>query len=232
MIKLWNKIEDVILAYGETLIFLCFITAVGLIFHKKFEVKVSESPCSVQATNGEVFMHWPTTNHTIHVLKSFPRKDIPALVDAVNDWNDVGIYKIVLVFDYMDGKAGIDGFNTIGLEPKAVTEDEGKNEHTQAVTRPHYIILGRSAILLESDIVLNGSMDFSGIDMRTLLRHELGHFLGLQHKEEISEVMNPVLSRFVVKPLSQWDRDQLQCISGIKYNDAQQTLASSSNNSK
>ena len=172
-----SKTEHFIYESRSMILATIYLSTIGLAFGHKFKAQIREVPCSSNAKVGAV-PQWFSSTNNLHVLKSFPKKEIPALIDAVNEWNEVGIYKIVLIFDYLDLKSGITGYNTIGMEHN-ILNDELQNQLTQAITKPKYFFLvPNKGYIVGSDMVINGKQNLSGIDMRTLLRHELGHFLG------------------------------------------------------
>ena len=49
-------------------------------------------------------------------------------------------------------------------------------------------------------------------NMRTLIAHELGHFIGLDHIEDSSKVMNPYLPESTVRSISSVEIEAARCL--------------------
>lgn len=151
----------------------------------------------------------------IYVHKSFPEEFIPALEKAMASWEQAaGRTLFRLAGTGVQAQGNQDGLNVVSMES---AWDANKSSE-QARTTVYWI----GDTIKEADIKINAAQDSRGqsyfnfyvdqpepsretnknIHMESLLLHELGHFLGLKHKDQEPSVMATYLA-------GQTDRSQL-----------------------
>lgn len=151
----------------------------------------------------------------IYIHKSFPSEFVPALERAMASWEQAAgrpLFKIAGTGVETNGSQ--DGLNVLSMES---TWDPNKTSE-QARTTVYWI----GDTIKEADIKVNASKNAKGVSyfsyyvgeptgdnepnknihMESLLLHELGHFLGLKHKDQEPSVMATYLA-------GQTDRSQL-----------------------
>lgn len=155
---------------------------------------------------------WKIYVPVIFSVSSDLKKFFPAIRDAANEWNIAAGREIILVSLSFDntGAQRQNGVNQIILAKKWYRE-----HNKQAVTRVMYT----GDQMFETDIVINGE-DFSfyqngdprvGINMETLIMHEMGHALGLVHTNDTKSIMQPSLPSGVQRYLSEEDLLNIKC---------------------
>jgi len=165
----------------------------------------SEDDCGfVQNVYGER-ISWKT-NDTIplYLHESFPDAMIPALQEAIDSWSNVmGHAAFQLVTGYRVPGAAIpkqDGMNVIYW----MTSWEADKSSEQARTSIYWV----EDQIHEADMRINAKnftfyldSPISGKDvhLESLLIHELGHVLGLKHKDSDGSVMATYLSSKTVR---------------------------------
>jgi len=98
-----------------------------------------------------------------------------------------------------DVQAGKDGVNSISL-----ADDLFANQKFFAVTTNWYDDSGK---MTEADIQIDtGTFTNGACDMQSLIAHEIGHFLGLDHSGVLSAVMYPYIAKAPVPSLDSDDR--------------------------
>ena len=169
----------------------------------------------VQNVYGER-ISWKTSSPIpIYIHESFPDRMIPALERALLAWQETlerPMFRIVQT-RYQSPGPRQDGVNVIYW----LNSWENEKSTEQARTSIYWI----GDQIREADIRLNDK-DFNffvdqaesaqDVHLESLLIHELGHVLGLKHKDGQGSVMATYLaSQFVRNKVSQTDRDNLKC---------------------
>lgn len=142
----------------------------------------------------------------LHIHESVPTEYREAIVVAAEKWNSLAQRQLIQIESTIlngPAKPGKDNANIIYMND---TWDAGK-EAEQARTSVYWI----GAQIREADIRLNGknfnfywqrTASSSGVNIEALVLHEMGHVLGLKHKETSNSVMQTYLA-------SNTDRTQL-----------------------
>lgn len=134
-----------------------------------------------------------------YIHESVPEEFISSIQSAMGQWEaKLGrpLFKIKGILEGPIDNSEKDGRNVITYMNQW---DPDRNREQARTT-----ILWLGDIIYESDIKLNGSGDFSffsgpqplsgKVDMESLVVHELGHVLGLQHNDAVPSVMATTLS--------------------------------------
>ena len=122
--------------------------------------------------------------------------DVAAVQAAFQTWQNVSTASIS--FQYMGttpiGTVGQDGLNVITFVDNTVP----LGSDTVASTFSFFTVDGTGSLVIqEADIALSPSVAFSTsaepgkYDLQSVLTHEVGHFLGLDHSALLSSVMTP-----------------------------------------
>ena len=107
---------------------------------------------------------------------------------AMNTWDSVAQADVALSYQGLTNQRPFDFFdrtNTIGFSTREHLRELGLSEATLAVTS--WLNFLGTGHIAESDILVNPAFDWTdapergGWDYRSLLVHEIGHFLGLGH---------------------------------------------------
>jgi hypothetical protein len=122
-----------------------------------------------------------------------------AVHESFRTWQNAGSAEIL--FEYRGTTAvrtlGLDGLNLVSFSDD--TAPLGSS--TVAATFSFFSRSGNSLITTEADIVFNSAFEFSTsgetnkFDLQSVMTHEIGHLLGLDHSGLISSVMVPFASR-------------------------------------
>ena len=135
----------------------------------------------------------------VYIHDGVPEEYYPAIQSAMGRWEAKlkrPIFKIAGVVNGQNNGGDKDGRNVIYYMPSW----EADKAREQARTTIYWL----GDIISEADLRLNGSGDFSfftgsavvdgKIDMESLVVHELGHVLGLQHNDGVPSVMATTLA--------------------------------------
>lgn len=196
-------------------------TAIALIL-AACSPKSQESCGFVQNVYGERISWKGVLPVPLYLHESFPEKYVPALQAAMNDWERTTGKKMFTLETekrISGPKAPVkDGKNIIYFMSQEEWE-AGKLEE-QARTSIYWI----GDQLKEADMKINGKYSFyenaaadpklksGSINMEALLIHELGHVLGLKHKETDGSVMETSLSNNTDRVrIAETDKSALQC---------------------
>lgn len=154
-------------------------------------------------------LRWRDAKITLSISKSFeasvqnirPGTDVMSVVRRSSDtWSAATGLEFVIVWTDIEnvsrsGPAG-DGINLITAAPSDANSRVFANgsEDAPATTRLFY---GRQGYISEADIVLNSTQQFSDdgtfgtFDLESIMTHEIGHLLGLEHSPISGTVMYP-----------------------------------------
>lgn len=179
----------------------------------------SQADCGfVQNVYGERISWKDSAPVGLYVHESFPNEMLPALQRAMDDWARVlgrPAFRIIQT-GYQSPGPRQDGMNVIywmnTWEPNKVSE--------QARTSIYW--LGDQ--IREADLRINASptshftfyLDTAtspqDIHLESLLVHELGHVLGLKHKDDQGSVMATYLAGMTVRnKIPEADREDIKC---------------------
>ncbi|MEZ0390845.1 MAG: matrixin family metalloprotease [Pseudobdellovibrionaceae bacterium] len=176
----------------------------------------SEKSCGfVQNSYGQR-VSWRPTVVTVYHSESIPENMKHSLQVAAQVWESI-LGRKIFAFESLPASEALvprkDGRNALIL----LSDWPDSARHVQAITNVYYT----GAQITEADIKVN-MQDFSyseepllnqaDVHLASLLLHELGHALGLQHLEQLPTVMWPLLEPNVIrmKPSDQ-DRENIKC---------------------
>lgn len=178
--------------------------------------KGDEADCGfVQNVYGERISWKDSAPVGLYVHEGFPPSMLPALQRAISHWDQVlgrPSFRI-LQTGYQSSSPRQDGVNVIywmnTWEPEKSTE--------QARTSVYWI----GDQIREADVrindknfnlYLNTPTSPSDVHLESLLLHELGHVLGLKHKDDNGSVMGTYLASSTVRTaISQADKENIKC---------------------
>lgn len=151
---------------------------------------------------------------TIYVHESVPDKHLPAIQAAAEVWNREVGRQVLRITSGLKGplSPSPDGSNVIYF----MNTWEADKLHEQARTTVNY--LGNR--IYDADVVVNEfKYDFSSdelhpnrVDLESLMIHEFGHVLGLQHVQDPQSVMVEVLNSGTARrKLSEKDQSLVRC---------------------
>lgn len=177
----------------------------------------AESDCGfVQNAYGERVSWKKNIPVTLKIHKNFPPEYIDALQSALHHWNEAAgmtLLRAVPADIDLSEKTQKDSINTIHW----MTDWPETSQQQQALTNLYW----RSNQLFEADIgvdqkYFNFYIDKAAtpydVHLESLLIHELGHVLGLKHRNTVPSVMWSVLNGAVVRDtLSAADRETIKC---------------------
>lgn len=172
----------------------------------------------VQNVYGERISWKDSAPIALYVHESFPTEMLPGLQKAIDDWSEVlghPAFKIVQT-GYQSSGPRQDGVNVIYW----MSTWESNKTTEQARTSIYW--LGDQ--IREADIRINASpishftyyIDTTSnpqdIHLESLLVHELGHVLGLKHKEDQGSVMATYLAGHTLRnKISDADKEDIKC---------------------
>jgi hypothetical protein len=128
------------------------------------------------------------------------RSEFAAIQDSFRTWQNVGSANVSFVYRGATGiaSAGRDGFNVVSFADTSTPLGTSTIAATLSFFRRETGTDGVSRLIIdEADIVFSPSLEFSTsaevnkFDIQSVLTHEIGHFLGLDHSGLISSVMVP-----------------------------------------
>jgi hypothetical protein len=175
-----------------------------------------QEPCGfVQNVYGERISWKDSSAIPLLVHESFPTEMLPALKAAIKDW-ELAIGRPmfrVLQTNYNSAGPQQDGVNVIYW----MKTWEADKALEQARTSVYWI----GDQIREADIRLNSAnfsfyidtpIDYRSVHLESLLVHELGHVVGLKHKEDAGSVMATYLaSQSKRTQISEADKNDLKC---------------------
>lgn len=138
--------------------------------------------------------------------ESFPKEHIQTLKNAMDVWNKSSGKKLLVLKDGVTkNKQDRDGLNVIYWET-----NWDKEENYEGLTINYFLMTP----ITESDVIINSRyVTKEHIDFETLLIHELGHVLGLDHSEDNDSVMLPTLPAYTQRHALGWqDKSNLKCL--------------------
>lgn len=177
--------------------------------------KKTQEDCGfVQNVYGERISWKGAIPVVMHAHESVPAQYIPALQAAANRWNRIAGKEVVVINTLAPGSLTApkkDGTNVIYY--MNTWEDNQKSE--QARTSIYWT----GDQLREADIRINASQfqfywnqGGSGVNFEALLVHEIGHVLGLKHKDADGSVMATYLANNTDRTnIAQTDESSLSC---------------------
>ncbi len=174
---------------------------------------------------------WKTQNTiTVHIHSSMPAQLRPALYRAAATWEQQIGHK---VFEFSEDSSGLADDPSRDKKNAIYFLSDWESDRSSEQGRTSVYWAGDQ--IQEADIRINGS-DFSYYDQDTqvlvgsaglakqnkavndgysfeaLLLHELGHFLGLKHRDGVATVMATHLAAFTDRnQLSQTDQEAVAC---------------------
>lgn len=170
------------------------------------ELKPDEK-CGFLLNNGQR-ISWGERKIYIYITKSVPANFHDAIRSAVRTMNSAIDGAIILQESTMQENAYGDVVNSICYGCKEL----GPLEQAQALLR------WTGAYMLEADVVLGTRFKLSAtpslneIDAESLVLHELGHAVGLDHSDERNSIMYPTLFYGEIRRgLSEKDLKNLRC---------------------
>lgn len=151
--------------------------------------------------------------YSIH--KNMPKKAIGPIKKAAAHWNkkfnkEIFVIDETLSLNNDPNQDGENGIYWLNNWDKTKSNEQGRAS-----------IYWRGSRLYEADILINGQMDYisinsssqgEAIDLESLLIHEFGHALGLDHNNALNSVMGPILEPNTLRrEISKEDTSSLFC---------------------
>lgn len=146
----------------------------------------SFSMTAFASSDEEVIDKWASVPVTVYATNQLSNYEIQQLIQAIGVWNSTRV-GTVLKYGGVKNYVSTPGWDKINCVGKLRLQD-GVNGNT---------ILDHNntgEIIIEGDIFINNKISFSqnsSIKLESVLVHELGHFLGLDHINNINSVMYP-----------------------------------------
>jgi predicted Zn-dependent protease len=169
----------------------------------------------VQNVHGERISWKGALPVRLQIHESVPTEYRQAIVVAAQKWNQLSQKNLIQIDETIVGgesKAAKDNANVIYMNN---TWDAGK-ESEQARTSVYWV----GSQIREADIKLNGknfnfyyqNQSTQGVNVEALVIHEMGHVLGLKHKDSSSTVMQTYLANNTDRTqIGTTDLESLKC---------------------
>ncbi len=175
-----------------------------------------QEPCGfVQNVYGERISWKGSDTVALNVHESFPPEMMPALNAAIKDW-ELALGRPMFQIrqtNFPSSGPQQDGYNVIYW----MKNWEAEKSLEQARTSVYWV----GDQIREADIRLNAAnfnfyldnpSDYRSVHLESLLVHELGHVLGLKHKEDFGSVMATYLASMSKRTeISAADKADLKC---------------------
>lgn len=184
----------------------------------------SQSDCGfVQNVYGERISWKNNLPVQMKIHESVPEEYVAAIKSAARSWNAAAGKEVIQIVDGRAGGAGADR-DRVNVISFSSTWDADKLSE-QAKTSVHWV----GDQIQEADIKINAANNTSGsavynfywnehlasgsgVNIEALVLHEMGHVLGLKHKETNGSVMATYLASNADRvKLAATDKDALQC---------------------
>lgn len=162
---------------------------------------------------------------TLHLHESFPDEHIGAVKNAAKTWNDAAGKTVFVIADGKVGGANAPARDRQNIIYYSSTWDADKMSE-QAKTSVHWV----GDLIQEADIRVNAAKvqtangynsyfqfywsqaGTTGVNIEALVLHEMGHVLGMKHKDGQGSVMATYLaSNSDRTQLAETDQRSLQC---------------------
>lgn len=179
--------------------------------------KVAKDDCGyVQNVNGERISWKGQIPIKLYIHESFPSTYVGAVQAAVKTWNNLAgktLFELSQMQVGSSAQAQKDGYNVIYF----YRDWEADKSIEQARTAVYW----SGDKIYEADIKINGknfsyywnnNTNESSVNIQALVLHELGHVLGLKHKDSGSSVMSTYLANNTDRTvLAATDAESLKC---------------------
>ena len=186
------------------------IVGIGIGLQACGDVNPEES-CGFVRNGQQQRVSWASSPVRVYVHKSVPQERWQDIQFAADHWNAVAAMPIIQIVSFgVDGNLNPkkDGFNLVTWHTHWDTTVDANNDGEADNSKTEQ---GRTTIhwsksrIYESDIIVNadprffryGAANLPGehkvVDLASLMIHEFGHMLGLEHNEDHDSVMNSEL---------------------------------------
>ena len=172
---------------------------------------------NLKSSDGQSLRWGPNFPITLFIHSSVPTKFRPALEEAINQWNLALNRNLFVLNSEIDSSPTtlVDGKNIIYWFPRWP-----ENKNLPAHTLLHW----QDSKIFEADMMINAeniAYSFnpkgSEYDIVSVVIHELGHILGLDHVDRKESVMASHLENAVKRrEISALEKNTLQCLYGFK----------------
>ncbi len=188
----------------------------------------AEESCNFVMNSNQRRVSWALMPIRFYADTSISDEQFFAIKEAMKVWNDefnrpvfelVGLtQQLPAPLFHSDGRVVADGYNGIYVMP-AENFENSRTKNEQARTSISF----RGDYIYESDILIDASEKFyyenqeirsstQMVHFKSLIVHELGHALGLEHIDEDESVMNPKLQFGQYRTtISERDFESLAC---------------------
>lgn len=159
-----------------------------------------EEPCNFVQNSQKQRISWENFEPaTLHIHESVPEELRGAIKDAAESWNKLRGRNIIVISDVIDT-----GDNESRTDGRSVIYNKVEWEEDRQEEQARTQVRWRGSRILEADVLLNDvNFEFSTdedvpddmVDLKSLMIHEFGHVLGLDHIENRQTVMFRTLSK-------------------------------------